>query len=388
MRRPGDRIPVPAALLLGLWKEVPDETYFTARRRPRRPPPRRAGPRPARPQQPDVVGQVHVPREERAARRRGTDGLAPRRHERRRLERVRPAERDLRDDRHDEPVRSRGRLERDLPPPDARVLLVGRRRDVGRRRPPAPAGERGERIRLRLGPLARVRHAGKRLLQLHRRLLRERQRHQRDGDGRRPLDRRREDVSRLGDDVLLLRGRDEPLQRQAHDRGRHEPREPVPRQRLRRVGRGLGRLDGRRRALRALDGPRRDVHDRAHRRPEGAGAGDRRRAVRGPERRGLCRLERLSPRTRSSSTAPSTGARRGAAPRTVAAKTAPFQLEHSGGAVPRRARLSGLRRRPLVRPAPRPPDLLVDGHHARGLLRHLPLVLGRPGRDVERAAAP
>ena len=69
-----------------------------------------------------------------------------------------------------------------------------------------------------------------------------------------------------------------------NDHRRQQPGEPVPRLRLRGLGRRGRRLQRRRRPLRALHRRRQDVHDHARRRSAGTGPGDRRDPVRRIER--------------------------------------------------------------------------------------------------------
>src|SRR5256885_304834 len=64
---------------------------------------------------------------------------------RRRTKQMRPAEQTFHHHHPPEPKHHRRRVERDLPPADARLFLHGRRRSLGRRRSAASAADRNQR---------------------------------------------------------------------------------------------------------------------------------------------------------------------------------------------------------------------------------------------------
>ena len=127
------------------------------------------------------------------------------------------------------------------------------------------------------------------------------QRRQWDGDGRRALDGRRQDVS-AGDLLLLLR-RQRPLQRQADDHRRRE--RGAARSATTCTSPGTRRAaapPGRRRARCALERSRHDVHRHARRRSERVRALHRRRPSRPARTARSTWRGTTTPRTRSSST--------------------------------------------------------------------------------------
>ena len=184
-------------------------------------------------------------------------------------------------------------------------------------------------------PVAGVRLERQRLLQLHRRVFRQRQRDQWHRDGRRAIHRRRPDLPAVHG--VLARGRHQSFQRQADDRGRHEPGQPVPRLRVRGVGCGVRRFHRRRRArlrvppITARRSPSRAIDD-----PRGPGRAIGAVPFVGPTAKCTPRGT-ITPRTRSPSIARSTAASTWGTPHVIASKRLPFDIaipaEFSRGAL-------------------------------------------------------
>ena len=329
------------------------------------------------PQRSDLVAEVpvHPAQRPRVVRRDRARVLEL--DQRRRLQRVRAAERDLHRHQHVAPAHDRRRLKRDLPPADAGLLLDRLGRELGRcRSSPAaqPAGREQHQLRLRPGP--RLRREREPLLQLHRRLLRRRRGRQRHRDGRRALHRRRQVVS--ASDLLLVLLRRRSLQRQADDRGRLKSQDPEPVrwQRLRRLGRRERRVQRRRHPLRPVDRPRADLHRVANRCADWTRPLHRHDRRGRPQRRGVRRLERLRRE-------PDRGeqlVRRRRYLRHAARHREPepgLPGAHPRPVVPRRSALPNVRRRPVGGTPPRARELRVDGHEHRRQHRHLPFLLRR-----------
>jgi hypothetical protein len=307
--------------------------------------------------------------------------LSQRRTERRRVERMRSAERDVH---HDQP----GAAE-DARRPDrtrssgCRCAAISRATAarLGRRRSAAAAGE-GQRHRFRLRSDAGLRSRGNVFYGYIVVFF---------GNGN-GVNGTAMAVARSTDGgkhvsavhAVLGGGRRESLQRQADDHRRHEPGEPVPRLRLHRLGRGDRRVDRRRRAVRALDRSRRDVHGHARRRSARTGPRDRRCPVRRSERRSVRRVERL--RREHHRLQPLARRRRHVGhAAVVASKQLPFDIaipaEFNRGALVYPACDGPIRRR-----ASRTPVLLVDGSASAGntdIFRRSPTM----GHDLVAAEA-